>query len=181
MLAEQTLLFLDIQGVLSIPNQPVAQPYAQDVAAPWGAVRGSKELISAIAWAEWIAPLWISSFGSQALLWNDWAKTQRWAIAYPLSDQQSAQAAAAFPSAKQDAKCLAARWCSRRWPHRIVWIEDGFSAIAKAWAAENPKLQLVSTCPFEARSSSDRTGLAEWNIEKIRAALSLDALIPVDP
>jgi hypothetical protein len=178
--AEQILLFLDIQGVLSLPDTPTSATYAHDAATPWGAVQGAKEFISAVGWADWIAPFWISSLGTQALQWNDWAKTQRWAIAYPLPDHQVVQAETAFPMAQRDAKCLAARWCSRRWVHRIVWIEDGFSPVARAWAAENPKLQLISTCPFESRTPSDRVGLARWNIERIRAALCLDAPIPVD-
>ena len=132
---EQILLFLDVQGVLCRPHQRFDM---NDMATE--AVRGAEALISAIGWSDWIEPMWISSLGKQAQHWNDWARTQRWAIAYPLPDAQFWKARDAYPTV-MDGKCLAARWCSRRWRHRIVWIEDGFSQTAKMWAKEDPRVK----------------------------------------
>lgn len=171
MSTEQILLFLDIQGVLSLPHTTA---YRNDPMAPAGAIAGAQDFIATVDGAEWIEPMWISSLGRQSLIWNDWAKTQRWAIAYPLPDHQIDAAKASFPSAATDGKCLAARWCSRRWLHRIVWIEDGFSAVARAWAKENPKVKLISTCPIDARVPHDEVGLASWNLPTIQDALRLN-------
>jgi hypothetical protein len=173
---EQILLFLDIQGVLCNPNYRSAV-HDTDIAA--GAVRGADALLSAIGWADWIEPMWISSLGKQAQGWNDWAQIQRWQVAYPLPDTQVLKARNAYPNVT-DGKCLAARWCSRRWRHRVVWIEDGFSQSAKRWANEDTRVTLISTCPYEARVRSDRIGIAGWNIDTIKTALNLSESIDVD-
>ena len=173
---EQILLFLDIQGVLCHPNYGFT---LNETGIATGAVRGAGDLISAIGWADWIEPMWISSLGKQAQQWNDWAGTQRWEVAYPLPDSQFLKARNAYPMVG-DGKCLAARWCSRRWQHRVVWIEDRFSLAAKRWAEDDSRVMLISTCPYEARVSSDRTGVARWNIDTIKTALRLTDPIDVD-
>jgi hypothetical protein len=170
---QQTLLFLDIQGVLALPyiNGSLLRPFDPFAQA----IPGAKELIADIDAAEWIEPMWISSLGSQALEWNTWANTQHWELAYPLPNDQIGRARQHYSKVIDDRKCLAARWCSRRWLHRIVWIEDGFSNLAREWADENPRVELVDTLQFHRHPVRDTVD-SPWMANAIRQKLELTVL-----
>lgn len=177
---EQILLFLDIEGVLSVPGVELLEQLPHASAPSMYPVQGAKQLLQTIDRSSWIEPFWISSWGQESTVWNHWSDTRPWSWAYPLSLLQHFRAKRQFTTDEMDGKLLAARWHSRRSNNRVVWIEDGFSSAVKDWAAHDPKVQLIDTSAFF-HSSKKRcqTGIRQWNIDLIRDALSIQETIEV--
>lgn len=96
------------------------------------------------------------------------------AVAYSFEEFEKEEALKLFPDASD--KYLAARWHSRDWQHRIVWIEDGFCIMPKAlnWAQSNPKVKLIDTSPtMKERRHGYEMGIRYWNIERVCDALDI--------
>ncbi|MGB3756513.1 MAG: hypothetical protein WBA07_09095 [Rivularia sp. (in: cyanobacteria)] len=120
--------------------------------------------------------MWISSWGCQSKTWNKWSKTCAWSVAYPLDRTQASKALKLFPDGGEGSKYLAARWHSRDWSHRIVWIEDGFWFMQAAlnWAKSNSQIQLIDTSPIpKERPKGFEVGIGQWNIQQICDALDI--------
>lgn len=177
---ERILLFLDIEGVLSVPGFEPGEQLPHKPTSTIYPVQGARQFLETIECSPWIKPFWISSWGQESTMWNEWSKTRHWSVAYPLSLVQQLMAQIQFPTNETDGKLQAARWHSRKWKTQIVWIEDGFSSQAKDWATQNPKVQLIDTCPsFRSSSRGWRTGIRQWNINLICNALNLQETIEV--
>ncbi len=178
---QQLLLFLGIEGVLcptTIGSSPVLLTPDQLDMAIAQAYPYSIPVIRALDAAEWIEPMWVSELGVAAKGWNDWAKTQRWAIAYPLPDPQIQNAIATFPQYQADQVCLSVCWCSRRWRHRIIWIQTSFSAIAQQWSSDDERVQLIQV-PSSYISSVHAAAPASEQVLDNSLAIAPDALAPL--
>ncbi|MHC5827653.1 MAG: hypothetical protein ACYT04_70170, partial [Nostoc sp.] len=107
-------------------------------------------------------------------VWNNWSKTRPWPVAYSFEEVEKEEAVKLFPDASDN--YLAARWHSRDWQHRIVWIEDGFCIMQKAlnWAQSSHKIQIIDTSPtMKERRQGYEMGIRYWNIEQICDALDI--------
>lgn len=82
---EQILLFLDIEGVLSVPGVEPKEQLPHASAPNMYPVQGAKQLLQTIDRSPWIEPFWISSWGQESTVWNHWSDTRPWSWAYPLS------------------------------------------------------------------------------------------------
>jgi endonuclease YncB( thermonuclease family) len=180
-MTEPILLFLDINGVIDVEDtETPGEKLPQDSSTVYP-VPGAKEFLQVIDSCDWIQPVWISSWGCQSQAWNKWAKTNRWPSAYPLDADEQHTALELIGHGSD--KYLAARWYSRDWQHRIVWIEDGFWAsnfydnsmgAAVKWAENNPKVKLIDTSPtIKQCRNGYKEGIRHWNIEQICAALNI--------
>ncbi|WP_193200606.1 hypothetical protein [Nostoc sp. MG11] len=172
-MTEPILLFLDINGVIDVQEdgKTPEQISKRETGYP---VPGTKEFLQVIDSCPWIHPMWISSWGLQSQVWNKWSKTRLWPVAYSFEGFEKEEAVKLFPDASD--KYLAARWHSRDWQHRIVWIEDGFCIMRKAvnWAQSNPNIQIIDTSPtMKERCQGYETGIRYWNIERICNALDI--------
>ncbi|MHC5748070.1 MAG: hypothetical protein ACYTXT_40705 [Nostoc sp.] len=179
-MTEPILLFLDINGVIDVEEdgKTPEQISKHETGYP---VPGAKEFLQVIDSCPWIHPMWISSWGLQSHVWNNWSKTRFWPVAYSLKETEKNQAIKLFPNASD--KYLAVRWHSRDWQHRIVWIEDGFwlsmgvgssMGAAVKWAEPNSTVQLIDTVPtIQQHRKGYKKGIRRWNIELICDALDI--------
>ncbi|MBW4685630.1 MAG: hypothetical protein KME40_11160 [Komarekiella atlantica HA4396-MV6] len=173
-MTEPVLLFLDINGVIDVKDNAKTTEEKLSKNETVYPVPGSEELLQLIDNCSWIHPMWISSWGCQSYLWNKWSKTRSWHSAYPLNEDEENKALRLFPNASD--KYLAARWHSRDWQHRVVWIEDGFWFMSAAlkWAESNSKIQIIDTSPTpKERRKGYEEGIGHWNIERICDALDI--------
>lgn len=151
----KTILFLDIDGVLSIPN-------VQDIderKEHWPGygvifpVPIAYPLLQAIDADTRIKSAWMSCWDTGAWEWNRKAGTRLWNVAYHLSNQQLGWVFRRFPQYRGrsiDAKLLAVRWFLRYYPNNpVVWIEDGFSKETKEWAVSEKRVRLIDTWPMD--------------------------------
>ncbi|KYC42159.1 hypothetical protein WA1_19400 [Scytonema hofmannii PCC 7110] len=176
-MTEPVLLFLDINGVIDVKDNTKTTEEKisnQEIGYP---VPGAKEFLQLIDNCSWIHPLWISSWGCQSYVWNKWSNTRYWDSAYPLNEDEENKALRLFPNASD--KYLAARWHSRDWQHRVVWIEDGFWLMSTSptleWTQSNPKIQIIDTLPTpKEHLQGYEQGIEHWNIERICDALDIE-------
>ncbi|PSB26637.1 hypothetical protein [Stenomitos frigidus] len=177
---EPILLFLDIDGVLSVSDTAIVDqemPLDGSLVYP---LPGARAFLQAINRSPWIQPLWLSSWGERSYCWNDWAATEHWIHAHPLPCTQRQLAQTQFQAQNPEAKYLSVRWHSRHWNHAIVWIEDGFTQESKIWADQNPKVRLIDTDPLFKRHLRDaKRGLRQWNIALICSTLGIEESIAV--
>lgn len=179
---EPILLFLDIEGVLSVVERATQEVVLNEQGFGIYPVPGAKQFLQALDSAYWIKVMWISSHGKQAQLVNDWAGTIRWPTAYRLSWLQEIFAHWKFADSRDVEKLLLIRWHSRQWAKRIVWIEDGFPDQAHIWAAEDDRVQLVDTRPIAYPGTRYYwpSGIRTWNASYICRALDLSENLPLD-
>nr|WP_290224082.1 hypothetical protein [Trichocoleus desertorum] len=178
---EPILLFLDIEGVLSVDGVDTSAEWLDKHNGPVYPVQGARQFLEVIDRSPWIQPFWISSWGQESTLWNKWSKTRCWPVAYPLSSNRLREARTQFSTQTSDGKYLAARWHSFKWDQRIVWIEDGFSQETEQWAIKDGRVQLVNTYPpiKDAVRNHWRKGIRQWNINLIGNALNIKENIEV--
>lgn len=174
---EQTLLFLDVEGVLSVVARDAQEVTLNKQGFSIYPVPSARQFLQALDSAHWIKVMWISSHGKESQLINDWARTQRWPSAYPLPLIPGIRAHCKFADSRDAGKLLSVRWYSRQWAKRIVWIEDGFSAQTHTWASEDKRVQLIDTRPTAYAGTKRHwpNGIQEWNIKSICKALALDS------
>lgn len=153
----KTIVFLDIDGVLSIPN---VNNYAErherwpGVGAPWP-IPMANDLLRVIDTSSRILPVWLSCWSTGGYVWNDRAGTRRWPVGYHLCKSSQTLALRRFPEYRgQDEKLLAARWFLRDHPRNpVVWIEDGFADETQAWATTRGNARLVDTWPYDGETA----------------------------
>lgn len=154
------LALLDIDGVLSIedPANLAARREHWPGCGPVWPVPFADALIRALDRDARLAPAWLSYWGERAWRWNSRAGTARWPVVFPLSLARQRAArhwakSAVLPAAASagatarvpDDKLFAVRFVLRRQPmRRVLWIEDGFSPEAIAWAGgQSGRVRLV--------------------------------------
>jgi hypothetical protein len=89
---EKTILFLDIDEVLSLADpQDVMSRFERFARGlPAWPIPLAYPLLRAIDQNRFLRPVWVTSWGQYAHLWNERAETRRWPVAYPLSRKCSA-------------------------------------------------------------------------------------------
>jgi hypothetical protein len=157
---EMTLL-LDVDGVLNY-----APPDACEGRVSFRRLDGrplhayptprSVAFLQAVAAARWIRPLWLTAWGPDAHLWNDFAHTPRWPSASRVVQAQRAYDRIAHPPG--DWKAFVAERVLCRWAGPVVWIEDGYLPEAQALAAAQPRLTLVDVTPEPQRTRCRERG-----------------------
>jgi hypothetical protein len=144
-----TILFLDIDGVFSIPDQVDGQiRYERWLRGlPVWPVPLSYALVRAIAQDRQLHPVWLSSWGDLALLWNERAGTKNFPVGYYLTRRRFLKACRMFPHlVHSDRKLLAVHYYLRQYPdHNVMWIEDGFDDETVSWAAREHHVCLIDT------------------------------------
>jgi hypothetical protein len=155
----RTILFIDIDGVLSILDS-VDEIEDRKISWPGGPhawpIPMTRELLQAINEEKRLYPVWMSAWYDAALLWNFYARTRRlWPMGYTW---HKATVQRVFPELgwvygirptwdgqEIDSKLLAVRYFLRNDPcSPVTWIEDGFAPETRAWAAERGA-RLVNT------------------------------------
>lgn len=148
---KKTVLFLDVDGVFSIPNMEDHHERRERIPIGDGhhivcwPIPMYQRLIYAIGNDKRIHPVWLSAWGDAAHALTNRAMTQAFPVAYPLSSRKLPYAWQRFPADQKDRidrKLVAAVYylCSRR-STRAIWVEDGFAEETKEWASRcNVKL-----------------------------------------
>ncbi|PZO41501.1 MAG: hypothetical protein DCF19_09890 [Pseudanabaena frigida] len=175
---EQIFLFLDIDGVvntsINADSQFLGTYQDKDL-------RGSPSplvnpLLKAIDRAEHIKPFWISSgWREHSNIWNRWAGITPWTVGYPITFAKINYVISRYRKQLEldeidDSKTIAVIYHSGNNP-KIVWIEDGFSQSAIAWAALDRRVNLISTIH---PSDPLLLGIQAWNIESILESLNIE-------
>jgi len=173
---QEIVLFLDIDGVINVRGLYLSELIGcyqrfDLYACP---VPLARQFMQALDRSESIKPFWMSKgWRKHATLWNQWAQTRPWRVAYPISFVQMrdvmAQNRGFLLDEIEDSKTLAAIWHSRN-ATQVVWIEDGFPDSALAWAKRDSRVTLISTLHD---SEPTQIGINAGNIDKILAALKL--------
>ena len=174
---EQIFLFLDIDGVvntsINADSQFLGTYQDKDL-------RGSpsplvKPLLKAIDQAEHIKPFWMSSgWREHSNIWNRWAGLASWTVGYPITFAKANYVIGRYRKQLEldeidDSKTIAVIYHSGNTP-KIVWIEDGFSQSAIAWAALDQRVNLINTVH---PSDPLLLGIQAWNIESILESLDI--------
>jgi len=149
----KTILFLDIDGVLSIPNLKDSDERREkwDGCGICWPIPMAYHLLRAIETDPQIYPVWMSTWDTGALEWNSRSGTAPFPVAYHLSRHATSLALLTFPECRgQDSKLLAVRWFLRNYPtHPVVWIEDGFAEETRDWADGDGRVRLIDTWPMD--------------------------------
>jgi hypothetical protein len=130
---QSTVLFLDIDGVLSIPHPRDGSIRFErwQPGLPVWPIPLASALVRTIDQDRHLHPVWLSAWDQRAWLWNDRAGTRHWPIGYCLKPRQWRYAYCLFPTLRGvrfDNKLMAVLYYLRRYPHkRVVWVEDGFA------------------------------------------------------
>lgn len=149
-LASPLLLFLDVDGVLTMldaPELPVQRVGGFHVRP----IPLASALLRAIDHDPRIVPIWLTNWEAAANSWNEWAGIGHWHVASRMVGRpERHEARTLFPhisSPLLDWKLLAA--CYAR--HQIapgspaVWIEDGFATETLEWATQEGNIRLLDT------------------------------------
>lgn len=154
-----TCVFIDIDGVLSIPGYGLPQEIIDNrVAYP---IPLANALLQAIDQDSRLQPVWMTHWGESALAWNDRAGTRRWPVGFPLHDEA-------------DDKPLAIQYYLSQYGqsgNRATWVQDGFSPATYVWA-EQANVRIIDTNkePLHSLLLSDQTGMVSdvmRSLEKI--------------
>lgn len=158
----KTLLFLDIDGVLSVmnPNDPAERHGERGWAGSpsvWP-IPMAKALLDKIEYDARLQPIWLSAWGDRSVLWNLYSYTSLWPRGYHLLPGEWRHARRIFKQlagterrptwdgVEIDAKLAAVRYHARWHDGPICWVEDGFATETLAWAAHDPRaITLVDT------------------------------------
>lgn len=154
----KTILFLDVDGVLSIPNPQDFEERRErwpGCGVPWP-IPMAYPLLRAIDAHPRILPVWMSCWREGGWEWNDRAGTRRWHVGYDLYKTVQTKAIQRYPECRgQDKKLLAVRWFLRDRPRNpVVWVEDGFAEETREWAAARGNVRLVDTWPMESKAAT---------------------------
>lgn len=149
----KTILFLDIDGVLSIPDPQDYQKRRErwpGCGVLWP-IPLAYPLLRTIDADPRILPVWMSCWDTGGHEWSARAGTPRWPVGYHLCKTVETKALQRFPECQgQDKKLLAVRWFLRkRARNPVVWVEDGFAEETRAWASARGNVRLVDTWPME--------------------------------
>jgi len=150
----KTILFLDVDGVFSIPNMEDHHERRERIAIGGGhhivcwPIPIYRQLIYAIGNDQQFHPVWLSAWGDAAHALTNRALTQTFPVAYPLSNRRLRYAWQRFPAEhrdKIDRKLVSAVYhlCTRRYD-RVIWVEDGFAEETKTWASSS-NVRLIDT------------------------------------
>jgi hypothetical protein len=138
-LNEGITLFLDIDGVLNIPQEGIPMvriPLSGLWVHPIPHVHA---FLQAIDKSEHIHPVWLSRWGKAAHGWNDCTKTSHWEVGYPIDAAKAREVCPDTNSTKQ----LAVEYYLHCHPDtNAVWMEDGFDDKEREWARKNRILLL---------------------------------------
>lgn len=148
----KTILFLDIDGVFSIPDPAQHDKRLERLSLQNGQhivcwpIPLYRQIISAIGQERQLHPVWLSAWGDAAHVLTNRAMTQAFPVAYPLSAQKWHYARQRFPESERvDKKLVAAVYYLRaRRYDRVIWMEDGFTEETRAWASKNA-VRLIDT------------------------------------
>lgn len=146
-----TIVFLDIDGVLSIadPLCPELRYELWPGCGPAWPVPFADALLRALDQDPHLRPVWLTYWERRAWRWNDRAGTAHWPVAFPLSSaglHAARQAIAPLDETQHLDKKLLAVWAylRRRSRHHALWIEDGFWPETMTWVeAHAHNLRLV--------------------------------------
>lgn len=158
---KKTVLFLDVDGVFSIPNT-VNKDERLTRLSLWDGhhmvcwpIPMYRELLYAIGIEKRLHPVWLSAWGDAVHTLTNHAMTQAFPVAYPLSDRQMYYARQRFSGDISciDRKLIAAVYylAKRRSYERVIWIEDGFAEETVDWAQKS-KVKLIDTTDDRIRS-----------------------------
>ena len=164
---ERTIIFVDIDGVLSVLNPDNFEE--RRLGPGWPGMSAwpipmTKPLLEALSYDPRFTPIWMSAWHDASLLWNFYARSPLWKVGYSLLPREWHHAKRCFPELgglhwsptwngeRVDTKLVAVRYHLRKHSGRAVWIEDGFADCTHAWAASNPQVRLID--PREAPFSS---------------------------
>lgn len=156
----RTIVFLDIDGVLSIedPVDPAVRRERWPGCGPAWPIPFADMLVRVLDHDPRVRPVWLSYWERRAWRWNDRAGTRHWPVAFPpntlgrrlpMGQRQGIDGieGIAPPSEAEyrDEKLLAVWTYLIRWPgHPALWIEDGFWPETVEWvAAYMPNLRLI--------------------------------------
>jgi len=140
----KTILFLDVDGVFSIPNTADKDERLERIPLGDGhhivcwPIPMYKRLLYAIGMEKRLHPVWLTAWGDAAHVLTNRAMTQAFPVAYPLSRQQTRYAHMRFSHPEQsDRKLIAAVYylVKHHGPGQVIWVEDGFAEETKEWAA----------------------------------------------
>jgi hypothetical protein len=151
----QTTLLLDVDGVLNyVP--PGVREGRVSLRRPDGSpihvypTPRSVAFLQAVAAARWLRPLWLTAWGPEAHLWNDYSHTPQWPCASSAVHAQRAYYRSPRPVG--DWKSFVAEKVLRKWSGAVVWLEDGFLKEARTLATAQPRLALVDVTPEPMRT-----------------------------
>jgi hypothetical protein len=146
----QTILFLDIDGVLSICDPTI--PMQQVGGIHCWPIPLANELLRIIDADSRLHPIWLSAWGDGAHTWNERAGTRRWSVGYHLDDRAEARSRRMFPRMYQDnadEKLIAVHYHLYPFENNpeipVVWIEDGFMPETIQWAKTRGNVRLIDT------------------------------------
>ena len=146
----KTVLFLDVDGVFSIPNPQDNDERLERIHLFDGhhivcwPIPMYRQLLYAIGTDKRFHPVWLSAWGDAAHALTNRAMTQAFPVAYPLSNRQMYYARQRF-SGDVDRKLMAAvYYLVKTRKERVIWIEDGFAEETIAWAGKND-VRLIDT------------------------------------
>lgn len=129
---QQLLVFVDIDGVLSITNAGNMKEEIDHKEA-WP-IPQADYLIQQLSHDPRSQPVWMTHWGQKAKQWNTLAETEQWPVAFPLSEHDETIAANLFPLLARKQLAIA-YYMQQHNVQRAVWIQDGFAPETKTWAA----------------------------------------------
>jgi hypothetical protein len=151
----KTILFLDIDGVFSIPNVSDTNERRERIPIGDGhhivcwPIPMYQQFLYTIGNEKRFHPAWLSAWGDAAHALTNRAMTQAFPVAYPLSSRQLRYAWQRFPQEGReriDKKLIAAVYYLRaRRFNRVIWVEDGFTDETMQWAERSGNVRLIDT------------------------------------
>lgn len=151
---KKKIVFWDIDGVLSIPTKENANDYVKfGRGLPAWPIAIAVDLVRLVHAHPQLRNIWLSSWGSASVIWNERADTPAWPVGYQLTFRQAAYARKVLPTElysmerRVDRKLIAAQYHLRYFPEdqQVVWVEDGFATETEEWAARRGNVRLVDT------------------------------------
>jgi hypothetical protein len=155
---ELMYLFLDLDGVFSIPNADLSTVEIDGKEA-WS-IPQANAILQALQHDDRVQPFWLTHWGNKANDWNDRAGIVHWPVWYPLSALKEATAQRLYP--ELDKKLLAIQYCMHMNNiQSAVWLQDGFAPEEVEWAGQHD-VRLVDSNeePLHALLLSDNADVA---------------------
>ncbi len=149
------LCFWDVDGVFSIPTPETRTQWVKfGYGLPAWVTPTAFALLRAVDADPHRHNVWLSAWGTDAVLWNQRAGTRVWPVAYHLTCRQLQYAkkvlpAPLFADPRIDGKLIAVHYYlwRRRYPEsgHVLWVEDGFAEETRAWASARGNVSLIDT------------------------------------